>query len=319
MSFYQITPDLSCYPIIGEDIIHSDPDKKSFSLAIFSFFGTLVWGESGLLHDYDRIILSSPYCKENLIVLKNKGYILCILEYIPKKKMKKFYDLIHTFYLTVLNKVSIHFFAYNDKDLIKTDKIYNGLLSYFKPQSNEFTKKSFFCGYKLHKFHPYPWFRYENEDFNIADTLKMKLYDPFETFGVYTDILYEPNNLYITCGHEFSGYEIEMESFRLTKSIHNRTLKYKFQNGINVYTISKEDLFKIESPISIGKDESFFISGSNPTFEERNLIRSKFKDFSKDVVLWYARYPYKKGETYSEYRKKFTNPLLYGEFFLRAS
>ena len=46
---------------------------KNFTLALFSLFGTLVWGESAALYDYNRIILSSPEIKENLINLKNLG------------------------------------------------------------------------------------------------------------------------------------------------------------------------------------------------------------------------------------------------------
>jgi hypothetical protein len=138
MEFHQVVPELYCCPILGEDYSLLDADKKKFTIAMFGFFGTLVWGESGALYDYNSVILSSPFCKENLIILKNKGYTICVIEYIPKKKLNKFLNIINTFYCTVMNKVSIHFFAYTNKEFSKSEYLKNGILKYFNPESGSF-------------------------------------------------------------------------------------------------------------------------------------------------------------------------------------
>jgi hypothetical protein len=319
MEFHQVVSELYCCPIFGEDYSYIDPDKKKFTLAMFGFFGTLVWGESGMLYDYNSIILSSPFCKENFVILKDKGYTICVLEYIPKKKLNKFLATIQTFYYTVQNKVSIHFFAYTNKELSKSEYLKNGILNYFKPESGNFEKNSFYCGFRLQKFHSYPWFRYKGEDLLISDLFDMKSYDPFETLGIYQDLVYKSQNLYITCGQEFSGYEIELESFRLKKFRNGLPLKYKCENGINIYAITVEELKNISNKIKIESNESFIVIGSNPTFEERLEIKNKFFDYLEIIIVWYGKYPYKKGDKFREYIKKFQNPLISGETFVRAS
>jgi hypothetical protein len=65
----------------------------------------------------------------------------------------------------------------------------------------------------------------------------MKSYDPFEILGIYQEIIYKSGYLYITCGQEFSGYEIELESFRLQKLRNGISLRYKVENGIVIYAI----------------------------------------------------------------------------------
>lgn len=319
MEFHQVVPEIYCCPILGEDYNPNDADKKKFALATFGFFGTLVWGESGILYDYDSIILSSPFCKENLIIMKNKGYTICVLEYVPKKKLNKFLSTIQTFYYAVMNKVSIHFFAYTDKKLSKSEYLKNGILKYFSPESGSFEKNSFYCGFRLQKFHSYPWFRSNGEDLLLSDLFDMKSYDPFETLGVYSDIEYKKGFLYITCGQKFSGYEIELESFRLKKVKDGLTLKYKVENGINIYAITVEELKDISNVIKLELNESFIVIGSNPTYEERLLIKNKFSNYLDLIIVWYGKYPYKKGDKFREYIKKFQNPLIAGETFVRVS
>jgi hypothetical protein len=174
MEFHQIVPDLYCCPILGEDYNPDDANKKKFTLAMFGFFGTLIWGEAGIIYDYNSIILSSPTCKESFISLKDKGYTICVLEYVPKKKMNKFLNLIRIFYLSVCNKVSIHFLVYTNKDLTKSEYLKNSIVKYFNPESGLLEKNSFYCGFKLQKFHCHPWFRSNGEDLLLADLLGVK-------------------------------------------------------------------------------------------------------------------------------------------------
>ncbi len=137
--------------------------------------------------------------------------------------------------------------------------------------------------------------------------------------GIYPDLVYKSQNLYITCGQEFSGYEIELESFRLKKFRNGLSLKYKDENGINIYAITVEELKNISNKIKIESNESFIVIGSNPTYEERLEIKNKFFDYLEIIIVWYGKYPYKKGDKFREYIKKFQNPLISGETFIRTS
>jgi hypothetical protein len=318
MEFLKVTSDFYCCTLIGNDFKDINPDQVKFCLGIFSFFGTLVQSEKGLICDYKDIILTSPLIKENLFEIKNKGYTICILEYVNKNKLNKLLNVIRTFYQTIQNTITIHFFVFTDKSMILDGRIYDGLISYFNPKNNKFEPNSFYCGFKMKKIHHYPWFRYNSEDLTLGNNLKMKVYNPHETIGYYPEVKYAGTILYITCGQEFSGYEIEYESFRSTKIMNGIIFRHKIENNVNIFAIKVEDLPEIFN-FEIEYNESIVVFGSNPRFDQRQNIRNKFPLIQNHLVLWYGKYPYKKVESFSSYRKNFQNPLLYGELFFRQN
>jgi hypothetical protein len=315
--FELVRENFYAYSIYGEDSNMLDENAKNFSLALFSFFGTLVWGESSILYDYNRIVLSSPNSKENLILLKNSGYTICVIDFVPKKKLKNFKNMIEIFYQSLSNKISVHFFVYTEK----TVNILKGLQMYFKPQNNKFGKKSFYCGIEIDKYHEFPWFRKSDKDVKLAKDLSFKFYNPNSVLGSHGNKGYFKNTLYIVCGPDYSGWEIELASFKDSVRYENIEFKYKKENDIDVYAIESEDLLALnihETLLSV-ENKAVVVFGRNPTFEERENLRGYFINYFLTIVHWYARYPYKKSDTFSFYNKFFKNPLLYAEFFERIT
>lgn len=317
--FQKIEDGFYCYPKFGENVKTLDPDNEKISLAVFNFFGTLIWGENGTLINYDKIILSSPFCKENLKVLQDKGFVICVIDYIPESKLLKFANSIDTFYMTVQYKVSIHFFAYTNKEY----NIKEGLVNYFKPLHNKFGKQSFYCGDNIGKDDSFPWFRYSDSDIKIAKNLDFKFYNPIQILGKYQEDTYVPNNLYITCGQQYSGFEMEYESFRKEKIIQGILFRVLEKDSREIYGILAEDLLKDlyrfpSKQIKFEPNMTIIIFGSNPTYLERKLLRSKFTNYIFDIIIWYSRPNYKNIEE-NTFKEKFENPLLHGEMFLRAN
>jgi hypothetical protein len=317
MSHFEIYPEIYCFPVLGNDHKLIDLNNPNYSLAIFKFFGTLIWGETGFIYTYENIILGSPYIKDNLKIISQKGYIICILEYVPRKKLNKFISTVKTFCQTLQGEVSVQFFAYTNKE-ISPKLIYNSLLKYFNPKLNKFGENSFYCGNRLDKFHISPWFRNKEEDVIISKELNMKLYNPDEILGIYGNVDYKSNTLYITCGQNFSGYEIEYETFRCFKYKDGIKFRCKKEKDFDLLAINVEDIIDVEDFI-IEKNESIIVFGSNPSYEERENIRNKFIDYNDDFVLWYAKFPYRKDEFFQDYQKRFQNPLTKGELFFRLS
>jgi hypothetical protein len=317
--FEKVQDGFYCYPKFGENLNILDPDNSKITLAVFNFFGTLIWGENGTLINYDKIILSSPFCKENLKLLQDKGFVICITEYVPENKISKFLAVVDIFYMSVQSKVSIHFFAYNKKDY----NIKEGLCTYFKPLHNKFGKQSFYCGDNIGKDDSFPWYRYSDSDTKIAKLLEFKLYNPIQILGRYNDDSYLPNTLYITCGQKYSGFEIEYESFRKEKIIQGIIFRVLEKDSREIYGILAEDLIKDlfrfpSKQIKFDLNTTIIVFGSNPTYIEREVIRNKFTNYLYTIVLWYSRPNYKiiEDETYT---KIFENPLQYAEMFLRGN
>jgi len=303
--------------IFGNDYPKINPDDKRITLGLFNFFGTLVWGEKGIMYSYERLILSSPFCKEKLIDLSNKGYTICVMDYVPKSFLGKYAEALSIFYQSVQDKITISFFAYTKRNI---SYIFKGLKTFFTPLYDSFGINSFYCGDDLDSKNPIPWYRGTRKDIILANELNLILYEPHECLGCYEEPIYEKNILFITCGQDFSGMELELESFRMQKERDGILLKYKRENNVDIYAIDKEELFNLyPETISIKEDESFIIFGNNPTLFERNLIRAKFIGFHKSFVRWYSRPSYKKISTQNHYKTIFENPLLCGELFVRAT
>ena len=307
------------YFLFGENLSSFDMNNTKLTLALFNFFGTLVWGEDSYLYNYNKTIPSSKTIKENLCIIKDRGYTICVVEYVPYEKISKFKHLMNVFYQSLESKVSIFFFVYTKKDV----NIQNGLLKFFSPEKNRFGKKSFYCGFQGGNFNNVPWFRYSNKDLGVASKLDFNYYDPIEVLGEYGKQIYVKNTLYIVCGPEYSGYEIEYETFRLNQNIKNIEFKYKNEednDNIEVYGIHNDELLKcnLEEKISV-KNKAIVVFGINETKEKRNMIKRYFQDYESCIVHWYGKFPYKNTKTFKEYRKNFQNPLLHGELFERIT
>lgn len=318
--FKKIQDGFYCYPKFGDNKESLDPDDGRITLALFNFFGTLVWGENGTLINYEKLSLSSPFCKENLKNIQDKKYIVCVLEYIPENKIDKFLNAVEIFYLSVMNKVTIHFFIYTDKNYTF---IKEGLIKYFAPEKGIFGKKSFYCGDNVGKDSSFPWYRYSDSDSELAKKLEFKFYEPIQILGCFHEKEYVPNTLYITCGQKYSGFEMEYESFRKEKIIQGIVFRVLETEKGEVYGILTEDLFKdlLRFPtkrINFEKNMTIIVFGQNPTHMEREILRNKFINYSFAITRWYGRPNYKmiEDKTFSKY---FENPLLYGEMFTRAN
>jgi hypothetical protein len=317
--FQKIQDGFYCYPKFGENLKTLDMDNNKISLAIFNFFGTLIWGENGTLINYDKIILSSPFCKENLKMLQDKEFVICIIEYIPENKLSKFMSILDIFYMTVQNKVSIHFFAYTERNY----NIKDGLIKYFRPLNNNFGKQSFYCGDNVGKYDSFPWFRYSDSDTKIAKSLDFKFYNPIQILGKYQEDAYVHNTLYITCGQKYSGFEMEYELFRKEKIIQGILFRVLEKDSREIYGILEEDLLKDlfrfpSKQIKFEPTMTIVVFGSNPTYQERKFLRDKFINYAFDIILWYSRPNYKNIEE-NTYKEIFENPLLHGEMFLRSN
>jgi hypothetical protein len=314
--FKKVSENFYTNLVFGENYDDASLSKKNFSLALFSFFGTLVWGESGALYDYDRILLSSPVLKENLINLNNLGYTICVIEYVPEKKLEKFENLVNIFYQSVNNKIDIFFFAYTEKDI----NISNKLIKFFDPEcKNSFGKNSFYCGIEIDKYHDFPWFRKSDRDTKISKQLSMNLYNPNDILGYYSNKKYVKNTLYIVCGAYYSGWEIDLESFKDTVKHEGIHFRYKKENDVEIYAIESEDLLSSVKNLIPVDDKAIVVFGKNPSFEDRERLRLHFTNYFLTVVHWYARYPYKKSDNNKSYHKNFKNPLLYAEIFERIN
>jgi hypothetical protein len=66
-------------------------------------------------------------------------------------------------------------------------------------------------------------------------------------------------------------------------------------------------------------DYDFYKLNHSIIKENREKLRGYFINYFLTIVHWYARYPYKKSDTFPLYSKIFKNPLLYAEFFERIS
>jgi len=308
------------YFLLGDKLSNLDMNNTKLSLALFNFFGTLVWGEDSYLYNYDKILPSSPLIKENLSIIQDRGYTLCVIEYVPLEKISKFKYLMNVFYQSLDTKVSVFFFIYTKKDV----NIYSGLLKFFNPEKQRFGKSSFYCGFQAGKFNMVPWFRYCDKDLQLSTTMNFQFYDPIEVLGTYVKPSYAKNILYIVCGPEYSGYEIEYETFRSTQKYENIIFKYKKDEDTctDVYSIYLDDIDKkndlIKNKICV-KDKAIIVFGLNETKEKRDKIKDYFQNYDLCIVHWYSRFPYKKSKSFNEYKQKFQNPLLQGELFERMS
>lgn len=316
--FEEVIEDFYVYSNINDK---SSNKKDNKTLSIFNFFGTIAWGEKGNLIDYDRIVASSPFCKENLKNLKDKGYTICILEYIPKHKLTNFLYLIEMFFRYNFYTIDIHFFVYT-KSNIKNIK--EGLIEYFKlnsfnQQLSKFGPGSFYCGDELGKGHIYPWFRNSNKDIKIAEILDMKIYDPISVIGCFQEYEYNPDTLYITCGKKYSGYELDYEEFIEEKLYKNIKFKIMKKEERDIYGIKIEDLIRdCKEVISFEKNMTIIVFGSNPSLLERTCIRNLFTDYEKSCIYLYTRPNHKKIKD-DTYEKNFQNPLFFGEEFVRIN
>ena len=305
-----------------------DGKNEETNLALFNFFGTLTWGENGTIREYNfsKLLTCSQFLKCNLDSLIKKKYTPCIIEFCNSKHINILKSCIENFITIYSLKVYVFIFINVSevdgiKSIDKAERLTNSFLNIFAPKNDIFGIKSFVCGHRISKTHVVPWFRKSSEDLILSKKLNFKFYDPITALGLSDNYLfvYELNELSITCGQKYSGFELTYESIQ-KESIHKNVkcrIRYTYDNN-KIYFIKIKDL---TSNIKIDKNEYYVIIGSNPTHRERCDIYNKFiKDNNEEVkylVSWYTKPPYKYSKSYNTYIKDFEPPNITNENWIR--
>jgi hypothetical protein len=312
---------------------------KKHTLALINFFGTLAWGKCGELKcmDSDKLILSSPFVDLILDELKLKGYTTCILEiYRDKYMLENIKKCIKNFILK--NKINAPIILLSYKAIKDINKI---LYEIFKP-SYKFGVKSFYCGDEIDLFDANPWYRINDTDSVIAKHLKFKLLNPdniFSCFLSYT-AYFTITSLIITCGQEYSGYDMLYESIETDINHLGMECKVKKFMGKTIYFIQDYEInqyFLLNETITINKDEHYVIVGSHSSFKERNDLVYKFKQIDRNkfpidlpdsqsetslefvAIAWFSKYPYEWSSSYKQYIKDLESPENTGEKWFRLN
>lgn len=252
---------------------------KKHTLALINFYGTLVWGKNGELKciDSDNLILSSPFVDLILQELKLKGYTVCILEiYKNKYMLENMKKCVKNF--LIKNEIDVPIILLSHTVIKDINKI---LYEIFKP-THKFGLKSIYCGDEIDLFDANPWYRINNTDSIISKNLKFKLLNPESLFSVFLSYMayFTITSLNITCGQEYSGYDMLYESIE-NDIIHlGMECKVKKFMGKNIYFIQDfivNQYFLFNDKITIQDNEHYVIIGSHPSFKERNDLVYKFK------------------------------------------
>ena len=301
--------------------------ESKITVALFNFYGTLAWGYNGemLCYDSNKLIFSSPVVDLMLNTYSGYGYQICILEVVKnesliepvKKCIEEFLNLHNLKY----NVIVISYNHFNRNSFILNKILYD----FYNP-SHKFGKKSFYCGDQIDEYDADPWFRLSNLDTRISNSLGFPLKKSSEIVGSFIDpnYYYILNDLIITCGQEYSGYDMFYESIELDVIHLGMECKMEFFQNRRIYYILSEvflDKYKSDK-LTITEDEHYVIVGSHPTLRERSEIISKFE--KKDGVLttsiaWFSKYPYQWSESYRSFINRFDCPLNTGERWLRIN
>jgi hypothetical protein len=251
--------------------------------------------------------------------LHKAGYKICILEYMSKNKVEEYKKLLRAFYEIFKNPpFEIHCIIITNKK--NYDYLLVDLVSYFEPEDLIFGEKSFYCGDEASLISHNPFFRHSDKDYQIAKKLNFRFFDPHSILDNYENnkLINKDFRLIITYGQENSGMEMDYESEKEDNKFDNVPCKIRILDSMKQCLIKSSDLFKenFSKKIDIPDDMTFIIYGSHPTFEERERIRSYF-NYSKEIIYWYSRPPYKNSENYEFFLEKHNHPSNYGEKFIR--
>lgn len=314
--------ELNYHYLLNDDFsdenLHSS-DKHT--LALFNFYGTITWSERGELVSYntEKLVLSSPLLDIVIESIKTKGYSVCILEII--KNINNLDNVKNT-----ISKFINNFNLNVPVVLITEDNIYllsKILYDLYKPKYI-FGKKSFYCADEIDYYDSNPWYRNSDTDTIISKSLGFNLYKPEDVLGsfVNSNFIFLINDLVITCGQEYSGYDIFYESIELDIEHQGLECKMKMMVSEKIYFILSHQLLENDKIIKIKKNTRYVIVGSNPSLKERLRIASYFEheDKNKKInygVAWFTRPPYQWVSSYRNYLKIFDSPITTKEKWFR--
>jgi DNA 3'-phosphatase len=207
---------------------------------------------------------------------------------------------------------------------------------------DEFDEESFFCGdaakgYPFEENQSAPWYQWSDSDYGMVQNWNRKnkdileFYLPNQIFEEFNweaaSVNWHKNNtdiiLIITCGQKGSGYPEKKEDYYFTgkySSSKNASTRHDSSGSHNNFYIRHLSDFKkkyqwIDDGITV-------ITGSHPTFEEREDIRKKFKvKKAETLIVWFTRSSLdglSKAEE-NEYSKSFESPETTGENWIRGN
>lgn len=313
--------ELNYHYLLNDKNLDDKNLKDKHTLALFNFYGTITWSERGELisYDADSLILSSPLLDIVIESIKLKGYSVCILEIIRNiNNLSQIQSTIASF-IAKFN-LDIPVIITTEENIYLLSKI---LYDFYKP-TYRFGKKSFYCADEIDFYESNPWYRNSEIDTIISRSIEFNLYKPEDVLGsfVNSNFLFLINDLVITCGQEYSGYDMLYESIDLDTEHLGMECKLKLILNQKIYFIPSYTLLENNKIIKIKPNIRYVIMGSNPSFKERLKISSMFEYEDKNkkfsyTVAWFTRPPYQWTNSYRSYLKNFDSPILSNEKWFR--
>ncbi len=315
---------LGYHSLKSQDYLHNE----KITLGLFNFFGTIVWSSKGELYSFssDNLIYSSPVVDLIVSTYQKSGYTICILEIVKNKNL---IEPIKRCIQGFLNKNNLkaNVILINYKKFINDNWVINKALYDFFNPTYKFGAKSFYCGDEIDIYDPDPWYRLSDLDTQISKSLNFKITNPNQILGNFlnSNFYYILNDLIITCGQEYSGYDMFYESIELDVIHLGMECKMDFFLNRRIYYIYSEiflEKYK-DSKLLILPDEHYVIIGSHPTLKERKEIESKFEKKEGTSILcsigWFTKYPYQWSSSYRDFITKFDSPSNTGEKWVRLN
>lgn len=313
------------YSVFLNELKVENIKQQKQTLSLINFFGTLVWGENGELNcmNHTKLVLCSPFIELILDDLADKGYTICILEtYSSFSNLNRAKECIKGFLES--NNLKIPAILIHRKEIQNVDKI---IKKFFEP-SGKFGSKSFYTGNEIDLYDANPWYRISDTDSVIAKTLGFNLLSPDNLFGGFLNYMayFAMNNLIITCGHEYSGYDILYES--IEDEITHLGMECKIKNFLDkkiyfIWDYEIKEYFKNKSKIIIRENEHYVILGCHPSLKDRQNLRLKFENDDNtecsSVIALYTKPPYEKYDGYRKYINLYESPVKSGEKWFRLN
>jgi len=318
-------PNISdVYEGYNDDLNKKSKKKIKVKMALFDMDGTLINSSKG--EKYATNATDWVFAYENildkLLEYKEQGYCLGIISNRKAKIDSKTVKLAQKRVKNIFKELGFECFAFlltgegeYRKPGIKVLEVLMDLASI-----DEFDEESFYCG-DAAKGHAeqssaVDWFQWSDTDYMLVRNWnrtnkklgELEFYTPDELFGDFPEWETRVSSkvkLVITCGQVGSGYP---ES----KSI--------YEINDKEFHVGKSSSFKKDYKIS--NDYVTVISGSFPTFDEREQIREKFNaKKSETLIVWFTRSSLSGLSKAMEnsYVKSFQSPEITGEKWIRGN
>jgi len=315
---------LDYHSLKSQDYLHNE----KITLGIFNFFGTIAWSSKGELHSFssENLVYSSPVVDLIISTYQKSGYTICILELVKNKNLIEPTKKCIQGFLT-RNNLKANVILINCKKFYNNKLIISKILYDFFNPTYKFGVKSFYCGDEIDFYDPDPWYRLSDLDTQISKSINFQLKNPNEILGSFINpsYYYILNDLVITCGQEYSGYDMFYESIEIDVIHLGMECKLDFFLNRRVYYIYSHiflEKYK-DSKLLILPEEHYVIIGSHPTLQERQEIASKFEKNGTIPFLysvgWFSKYPYQWSSSYRDFISKFDSPLNTGEKWVRLN